>query len=167
MTSQTQNTSSPFQGTGLGSSFVTVAVGMPRVCPRSSVNLQPLCRRSPEIVTRLLSLAWLWAVGTLRASPWLQWGSGQEQCMVRHLERHRKLVCLGRVLHFSGCRSAAHEGVRSSLSRFAETEPRPSSKCQQSQAGPLRHRANSIRAFGRALRCTAASFSLDVVLKRH
>jgi hypothetical protein len=37
-----------------------------------------------------------WSVGTLGARPWLQWGSGQVQCLVRHLDRHRKLLCLGR-----------------------------------------------------------------------
>jgi hypothetical protein len=31
--------------------------------------------------------------------------------LVRNLERHRKLVCLGRARH-SRCRSAAHEGIR-------------------------------------------------------
>lgn len=31
--------------------------------------------------------------------------------LVRHPERDRKLVCLGRARDFAGCRSAAHEGV--------------------------------------------------------
>ena len=78
-------------------------------------NLEHRCRRSPEIVTRCDRHSPGYAVATLGARAWLQWGlqwgSGQAHCSFRHLEQHRKFVCLGRA-PFSGCRPPAHEGVR-------------------------------------------------------
>jgi hypothetical protein len=109
---------------------VTIA-GVRLVCvPREIGNLQHHYRRSPEIVTRLLSLAWLWAgviEGAIpRSNEFIRFLESrrinsllrQVQYLVRHLKQDRKSVCLGRARHFSAAAPRFTKGLGLSLLRW-------------------------------------------------